>query len=98
MHTPLPPPLSVDVREDQQITELKGWTDLDTWGMRNHPHWHALRRMTESFASMSEVDKLRMIAGELLRLNVTILNENIEMYQRTLTPTVVVKSDLPKAT
>lgn len=61
------------------LHHLKGWDDLDRWGRWNHPHWAAIQRRTEWATGMSEIDKLRLLAGEMLRLNVELTERNLEV-------------------
>ena len=63
------------------LHELKGWDDLDRWGRWHHPHWAAIQRRTEWAAGMSEIDNLRLLAGEMLRLNVELAERNLELIR-----------------
>lgn len=69
---------------------LEGWEELDLWGMHNHGHWNAIRRRTEWAEGMSELDKLRLLAGEMLRLNVDLMKRYLELGRLMPVPPIFV--------
>lgn len=73
-----------------ELHELKGWDDLDRWGRWNHPHWNDIQRRVEWATGMSEVDKLRLLAGEMLRLNVDLMERLMEMARLSPVPPIFV--------
>ena len=83
--TPRPPGIP-------DLHELKGWDDLDRWGRWNHPHWAAIQRRTERTTGMSEKDKLRLLAGEMLRLNVDLMEKYIETARLIPPPPIFIPS------
>jgi hypothetical protein len=60
------------------LYELEGWEELNRWGILNHPQWHKIQRRLEWADSMSETDKLRLLAGEMLRLSVDLMEKYLE--------------------
>ncbi len=84
--TPQPPGIP-------DIHELKGWEDLDRWGMMQHAYWHDIRRRTEWADGMSEIDKLRLLAGEMLRLNVDLMDRLLQTARLLPFPPVFVPSN-----
>lgn len=74
------------------LHDLKGWDDLDRWGRWNHPRWAAIQRRLEWAVGMSEIDKLRLLAGEMLRLNVELGERNLEMTRMMPVPAIFIPS------
>jgi len=73
-----PPPLTIKTTPGvPPIHELEGWDELNQWGEWNHPHWASIQRRLEWAEGMSEIDKLRLLAGEMLRLNVSMMDSII---------------------
>lgn len=74
--------------------ELKGWDDLDHWGRCNHGHWEAIQSQTKYAIDISEIDKLRLLAGEMLRLNVDLMVRYLEMARLMPTsPSIIAPAD-----
>ncbi len=72
------------------LHELKGWKELDQWGCYNHAHWRAIRDRTEWAEGMSEIDKLRLLAGEMLRLNVDLMERYLETARLLPVPPIFI--------
>jgi hypothetical protein len=70
--------------------ELQGWEDLDKWGRRNHPLWSIIRRRCDWSPGMSEIDKLRLLAGEMLRMNVELERRYTELVSQQIPPLHVI--------
>lgn len=62
--------------------ELLGWDELHCWAMFNHPYWRKIVQRT-SWADMSELDKLRLLAGAMLTLNVELEERTFEAARRS---------------
>jgi hypothetical protein len=65
------------------LHELKGWDELNRWAMINHPQWAAIQRRLVSADGMSEIDKLRLLAGEMLRRNVDLIEREMDELRRS---------------
>lgn len=63
--------------------------------MRNHPQWCAIQRRLEWAEGMSEIDKLRLLAGEMLRLNVVLRERAVEEALSLPPPRVLIPSKDP---
>lgn len=74
------------------LHHLKGWDDLDRWGRWNHLNWAAIQCRTEWATGMSEIDKLRLLAGEMLRLNVELAERNLELIRVMPVPPIFIPS------
>ena len=72
------------------IHELQGWEELNNWAIPNHPLWSHIQRRLHWEEGMSEVDKLRLLASELLRENIELrqakLDEVLKSPHRILLP------------
>lgn len=63
-----------------ECMKLEGWEDLDNWAMLNHGVWCSVQRMCRlSSAEISDTDRLRFLAGSLLRVNVEIVKQNFKL-------------------
>jgi hypothetical protein len=74
------------------LYELEGWDELNRWGMLNHPQWSAIQRRLEWAESMSETDKLRLLAGEMLRLSVDLMERYLETVRLIPPPPIFIPS------
>jgi hypothetical protein len=75
------------------LYELEGWDDLNRWGMLNHGQWFAIQRRLEWADGMSETDKLRLLAGEMLRLNVDLMEKYLETARLIPPPNFILFGD-----
>ena len=71
---------------------LEGWDELNRWGMHNHPQWHAIQRRLEWADGMPETDKLRLLAGEMLRLSVDLMEKYLETARLIPPPPIFIPS------
>ena len=74
------------------LYELKGWDELNRWGMLNHGQWCAIQQRLWWADGMSEIDKLRLLAGEMLRLNVDLMERNLELIRVFPVPPIFIPS------
>lgn len=74
------------------LYELEGWDELNRWGMLNHGQWCAIQRRLEWADGMSETDKLRLLAGEMLRLNVDLMERYLEAARLIPPPPIFIPS------
>jgi len=79
------------------LYELEGWDDLNRWGMLNHGQWCAIQRRLEWADGMSETDKLRLLAGEMLRLSVDLMERYLETARLIPPPPIFIPSHNAKA-
>jgi hypothetical protein len=86
------PALTVETIEG--VPTLKGWDQLDQWALYNHARWTAIRRRAAWLDGMSEIDKLRLLAGEMLCFSVELMMENFDMARSSCMQTIQV-SDQP---
>jgi len=66
-----PPELGITTRPSVlggfEVHELKGWSDLNYWARCNVPLWRQIQSRL-GHANMSDIEKLQLLAGEMLRL------------------------------
>ena len=75
--------------------DVEGWEELDRWARCNHPHWHKIRQRTDR-AEMYSVDKAKLLAGEMLWLNVELQAKLTDAAMRDVIPVVVVTPKHPE--
>lgn len=68
------------------------WEDLHRWAMRNNMVWNQVHRATEG-SGMFEVDRLKMLAAELLRANEDLMTNLLERASLSPNPIVIVKPE-----
>ena len=74
------------------LHELKGWEELNRWGMLNHGQWCAIQRRLLWVDGMSETDKLRLLAGEMLRLSADLMDKYLETARLIPPPPIFIHS------
>jgi hypothetical protein len=91
LNIPDPPELRLSSAPGEFSVE--GWKDLDLWGMLHNPAWKAIRMRTRWLYGVSEDAKLRLLAGEMLRINHELLKQNQGLLCRFPAPRIIFRAD-----
>ena len=70
--------------------QVAGWDDVDRWGSFNCAAWRRIRSFTSGANGIYERDELRLLAGEMLRVNAALMKEILEVASRPPTRIIVI--------